>query len=224
MPATRPAANRKRSAPVPPQEADADVTDVEAKAEPESETADSATLDEALSAWSVDAGRAWAAFGLNLYAAWLQGTRALREEQRAAAERAEAACLATGQRLQRAGDWQHAATIQGDFLREQAEDAMETALRLGNIARDNALAVASRIAEGWSDAQLSSFNGATRWAEVQAKLPTSPEALEAEAEHLTNPLTAGPLMWPAQEAMRQSMNLYSTVWHDWIESSNRRVH
>jgi hypothetical protein len=223
MPANAPrsaAASRKRPAPVTPPQ-DAESADAP---EPQAATADASTLDEALAAWSGDAGRSWASFGLNLAAAWLQGARAIREEQRAAAERAEAACLATGQRLQRAGDWQHAAAIQADFLREQVEDNMETALRLAGIARDSALKLANRMAEGWGDAQLTGFNGLSRWAEVQSKLPTSPEVLEAEAEHMAHPFTAGPLMWPAQEAMRQSMTLASSVWNDWLENSQRRMH
>lgn len=226
MPANAPrsaAASRKRSAPATPTQ-DAESANDAVAPEPQAAQADASTLDEALAAWSGDAGRSWASFGLNLAAAWLQGARALREEQRAAAERAEAACLATGQRLQRAGDWQHAAAIQADFLREQVDDTMETTLRLAGIARDSALKLASRMAEGWGDAQLSGFNGLSRWAEVQAKLPTSPEVLEAEVEHVANPFTAGPMMWPAQEAMRQGMTLASSVWNDWLENSQRKMH
>jgi hypothetical protein len=212
-------------------------SDTTAKAEPARDTAvptddagartassTTVTLDEALSAWSSDAGRAWARFGLGLAATWLQGTHSLREAQRAAAERAEAACLDTGKQLETVSDWQRAAMIQADFLREQVEEAVNTAVRLGEIARDSTLALATRTAEGWGQAQLSGFNGMRRWAQVQAALPTTPEVLEAEAEHVTNPLAAMPMVWPAQEAVRQGMGLASSFWNDWVESTQGRVH
>jgi hypothetical protein len=231
MPATsRTSTPRKRSASQ-ARPASEDVEDIESTDVPADEgpaeleaPASAATLDEALSAWSGDAGRAWANLGFSLCAAWLQGARALREEQRAAAERAEAACVAAGEKLQSAGDWQRAAAVQADFLRAQLEDNVQTVLRLAAIARDNAAALARRAAEGLSDAQLSGFNGLSRWAQVQAALPNSVEALEAEAEHLANPLAASPLVWPAQEALRQGMGFANSMWNDWVETAQRRMH
>lgn len=203
---------------------DTTVTSVSASAAGAAPAADATTLDEALSAWSGDAGRTWAGIGLALAAAWLQGARAVREEQRAAAERAEAACLAAGERLQSAADWQHAAAIQADLLREQLEDNVQTALRIGTLWRDSTIALAGQWVEGCTRAQSSGFDNITRLAQVQAALPTSPEVLEAEAEHLANPLAAGPLMWPAQEAMRQGMGVATSVWNDWVQSAQGRSH
>lgn len=235
MPSTPPrSSSSRRSRSTPPTPADTPLADGNGDVTENGDTADTAvsatgstsatTLDEALAAWSGDAGRTWAGLGLQLAAAWLQGARAVREEQRAAAERAEAACLAAGQRLQSAADWQHAAAIQADLLREQLEDNLQTALRIGALWRDNGLALAGQWAEGVTQAQASGFDNITRLAQVQAALPTTPEVLEAEAEHLANPLAAGPLMWPAQEAMRQGMGVATSVWNDWVQSTQGRSH
>jgi hypothetical protein len=236
MPSTTPrSSGNRRSRSTPQSEADTPLSDGDAHVTEPGDARDTAvsatgstsatTLDEALAAWSGDAGRTWAGLGLQLAAAWLQGARAVREEQRAAAERAEAACLAAGQRLQSAADWQHAAAIQADLLREQLEDSVQTALRIGSLWRDNTLALAGQCAEGFVQAQASGFDNITRLAQVQAALPTTPEVLEAEAEHLTNPLAAGPLMWPAQEAMRQGMSMATSVWNDWVQTAQgSRIH
>ena len=182
---------------------------------------DASSWDAALSGWTTDTGRAVLAWGFSMTAALLAGAKATRDVQREAAERAEAACLAAGERLQSTRDGLQAVGVQSDWLRAQNDEAMRLWTRLAEIGARTGAEVVQRTVEGWSSTSSVALAGLGRWAEVQAALPTTPEALQAEAEHVANPLAAGPLAWPAQEAWRQGMSFASSMWNDWVDWSHR---
>lgn len=201
--------------------ADTAATSRAADARPVDTPADASTLDAALSGWTIDTGRAQAAWGMSILATVISATKSAREVQREAAERAESACLEAGRRLQSASDWTQAASAQADWLRSQSDESLRYWSRLAEIATRSSAETFQQSIEGWSKASTAAMEGMTRWAQVQAALPTTPEVMEAEAEHLTNPLSASPLGWPAQEAMRQGLGFATSLWNDWVDWSTR---
>jgi hypothetical protein len=91
-------------------------------------------------------------------------------------------------------------------------------------------AVTRQAAENWSMAAIgllqlqgAASSTAMQWLALQGRFPVTAEAfeaLEAEVEHVTNPLVASPLVWPAQEATRQAMTLATSAWNDWLSWSS----
>lgn len=186
---------------------------------PRPEPAEASSLDAALSGWAMETSRAQMACAMSVFGALVGASRAVREVQRDTAERAEAACEQAGERLQSARDLTHAATLQAEWLRAQGDEALRYWTRLSEIAGESGAQTFQRALEGWTRASTAAFEGMSHWARVQAALPTSAEAIEAEAEHLTNPLSASPLAWPAQEAVRQGVGLATSLWNDWLDWS-----
>ena len=98
-----------------------------------------------------------------------------------------------------------------------------------------AQAQADSALRGWSDlAELLARAGAEQWNAALAAcagadgvaraaadhwLDTAhharPETLEAQTEHVVNAASASPLLWPAQEAMREAMSFGTRHWQDW---------
>lgn len=181
------------------------------------------TLDAAVADWSQDTLRAQFAWGIGLLTAWVGGAKAVREAQRDAADRCEQACLRAGEQLQSARDWSQAASVHGDLIRAQSEEALRLWTELQQASASALAQTFERAVAGWSETSQASLAGLSRWVQVQASMPTSPEVIEAEAEHLTNPLAAGAIGWPAQEAMRQGMNIASSLWNDWMDWSQKNI-
>ncbi|HXD06502.1 MAG TPA: phasin family protein [Burkholderiaceae bacterium] len=93
--------------------------------------------------------------------------------------------------------WSHLAVLMQQMQIERAGDALSSLARI----------------------QRAAFESMLQLLRVQASMPTSPEVMEAEVEHVTSPLTASPMVWPAQEASRQAMSMASTAWNDWVDWS-----
>lgn len=88
--------------------------------------------------------------------------------------------------------WGEAANIASRSAFEAWNEAFSTATRLQTVAQTAAL----------------------HW--MQAAASARPEILESQLEHLTTPLTSSPLVWPAQEAIREAATLSTRGWNDWL--------
>jgi len=186
-----------------------------------SATTETPSLDATLDAWSTQTSREQLALEIATCSTLLHGARAVREAQMQAAEQAEKVYLQAAERLLTARSLQDLAGIQFELLKTDAESAVQYWSRLGELAARNAMDTFQEAAAGWVRLGSTAMAGFTEWTRLQSSLPQGVEIVEAEVEHLTNPLAASPMVWPAQEATRQAMTLASSSWNDWMSWTSR---
>ncbi|MED5619973.1 phasin family protein [Ideonella sp. BN130291] len=179
------------------------------------------TDDTGNDAWPAQAARDHLAWEIASCSAVLRGARALREAQMQAAERAEQAHLQAAERLLTAGGLDEIADIQLQLLRTDAEQALQYWQRLSELATRGALDTLQEAMAGWAQASASAWSGMSQWTRLPGALQATAEKAEAEVEHAANPLAASPLVWPAQEATRQAMDLANATWNDWMSWTGR---
>lgn len=73
----------------------------------------------------------------------------------------------------------------------------------------------------WFRLHAAAWNAAAEWVGAMEEGSGDPERVEAEVEHVVNPLAASPLVWPMQEASRQAMTFASSAWNDWLSWTQR---
>ena len=76
-------------------------------------------------------------------------------------------------------------------------------------------------AAGWVQLNEAAWKAAGQWFGGLSGDPAGLQRLEAEVDHVANPVTASPLVWPAQEATRQAMTLATVAWNDWLTWQQR---
>jgi hypothetical protein len=75
-------------------------------------------------------------------------------------------------------------------------------------------------AVGWAELNGAALKAAGQW--FGALRPDDGlQRVEAEVDHVVNPLAASPFALPAQEAMRQAMALGTAAWNDWLTWQGR---
>jgi hypothetical protein len=190
---------------------------------PEPARADSAsaTIDSTLEDWSTQATREQLGWEIAACRTWLRGARAVREAQLQAGERAEAAHLKAAERLLQARSLNEIAEIQLELMRADVDETLTHFMQLADLGTRSALEAFGEATEGWARASRSAWQGLNAWSHLQSLVASNGEIAEAEVEHFTNPLSASPLVWPAQEAARQAADFASSAWHDWVEWSSR---
>jgi hypothetical protein len=101
------------------------------------------------------------------------------------------------------------------LARTNAEDALhnwsrtaEIVLRGGAQAWGDALAAFAR-------AQTIGEETGRHWLDAAAEQGPA-EALEVQLNRLVTPAAALPLLWPAQESVREAVTLGTRAWHDWF--------
>jgi hypothetical protein len=204
--ATRSASSRRRATPA---EAAA-APDRPAKA---SEPAGQATLDTVIDGYSEATAKEHLAWEIAACTAWLRGAQAVRETQLAASRRAQQAHEGAAERLRQARTPSDIAAVQLELARSNAEGALALAGELAQVAAKNVADLWAESANGLARLHGAALNGALQWRQVQARMPQD-EAIEAEVDHVTSPIAASPLVWPAQEATRQAMTLAASTWND----------
>jgi len=220
----RAAANGRKPV-APPPVVNRDATPEPADAPPPAEAAapvDSerdTTLEGAFDAWSNSVGKEYLAWQIGACTAMLRGAQALRTTQLEAAQRAEAAHQRAGQALLSVTSLGDLASIQLELARADADGATQYWAEVNSLVTRNLLEAMSELANGLTRMSSAAWISAAEWMKVQSALPQSADVLEAEVEHVTSPLAASPLIWPAQEATRQAMTLASSAWNDWISWS-----
>ncbi len=192
-----------------------DPVQAEAPADSERDT----TLEGAIDAWSNSVGKEYLAWQIAACTSVLRGAQALRNAQLEAAQRAEAAHERAAKDLLTVASLGDLTNIQLELARADADGANQYWTEVSGVITRNLLESVGQLAEGLTRMNGALWNAATEWMKVQAALPQTADVLEAEVEHVTSPLAASPLMWPAQEATRQAMTLASSAWNDWISWS-----
>ncbi|MEW6707573.1 MAG: phasin family protein [Pseudomonadota bacterium] len=179
------------------------------------------SVDVALEDWTTKATREQLACEIAACRAVLRNARALREVQLQAAERAEAAHLAAAERLLQARGVGDVADVQFELLRTDFDEALQYWTRLGESAMRTAFEVMQESAEGFTRMSASVWDGWNQFTRWQAQAAQHADIAEAEVEHLANPLAASPLLWPMQEATRQTLDMANAAWHDWMDWTGR---
>jgi len=175
-------------------------------------------IDSTLDAWSSQAARESLSWQIDTCRALLRGAKAVREAQVQAAERAEASYLKAAEQLLSARSVADIGSLQLELLRANAEESLQHLTHLGELATRGWAETLQQAAEGWTRLGAAAWEGALQWSRWQASLPASADLVEAEMEHVTNPIAASPMVWPAQEATRQAMSLAAQTWNDWLGS------
>lgn len=182
-------------------------------ASPAAAPADDGTLDGVIDGYSEATAKEQLAWEIAACTAWLRGAQAVRETQLAASRRAQEAHESAAAQLKQARTPSDIAAVQLALVRSNAEGALALAAELGQVAAKNAVDLWSESAAGFTRLHGAALQGLLQWTRVQARMPQD-EAIEAEVEHVTSPIAASPLVWPAQEATRQAMTLAASTWND----------
>jgi hypothetical protein len=175
--------------------------------------AEDTTLDGVIDGYSETTAREQLAWEIATCTAWLRGAQAVRETQLAASRRAQEAHESAARQLQRAQSPSDIAAVQLSLARSNAEGALMLAAELGRVAASNAVELWNESATGLARLHSAAWTSAVQWGRIQARMPQD-EAIEAEVDHVTSPIAASPLVWPAQEATRQAMTLAASTWND----------
>lgn len=189
--------------------------------DPGAQGATAGDADAGDEAWPIQASRDHLAWEIATFSAVLRGAKALREAQMQAAEAAEQAHLQAAERLLTAAGLDDLADIQLQLMRAQAEQAMQHWGHLAELAARGSLDAMQEAIAGWARASVSTWSGMSQWARWPAALQATAEQAEAEVEHVANPMAASPLVWPAQEATRQAIDLANATWNDWMSWTGR---
>jgi hypothetical protein len=215
--AKRSAGRKAPSRPVPVAPASSG-TDRHAASQPKAEADEAAppAIDSALDAWSASATREQLAWQIGLCRTLLRGAKAVRQAQAEAAERAESAQLRAADQLLSARGVSDFAEVQFELLRTNAEEAAQYWNRLGEVAVRSAAEAWQEGSTGWGRASAAAWEGLMQWTRWQAAVPQTADLVEAEVEHVANPFAASPLVWPAQEAARQVLDMAAGAWRDWL--------
>jgi hypothetical protein len=180
-----------------------------------------ATFDGALDAWSTITAKEQLAWEIASAFSLLRSAEAVREAQQEVARRAEAAHEQAAEHLKQARGMAELAAIQLELARVDAESAIEYWNRVTEVTTRTALDAINEATNGIARLQSATMDAFAACARLQSTLPQTPDVLEAEVEHLTNPFTSSPLVWPMQEAARQAMTMASSAWNDMLNWSGR---
>lgn len=173
-------------------------------------------IDIALDDWSENSAKEQVAWEISAATALLRSVQALREAQLEAARHAQQALEQAAAQLKKAHGIGEVAAVQVELARADAEGAMQLLGKVGELTTKSALEMWNESAAGYARLQNAAWSSLLQFSKAQAALPGSAEVLEAEVEHITNPVTSSPLVWPAQEATRQAMTLAASTWNDWL--------
>jgi hypothetical protein len=188
--------------------------DAAPKHTPPAADAEATSIDTTLDHWSNDSWREQLSLGIDAMS-WLFGAaQSLRELQLATARRAEAAQLQAAEQLKTANGMADFNRLQVELARAHMQTAVDHCSHLSEAASRHAVEAMAAITDHMVRLQNLGWSTLAQWSQLRAALPQQPEIVEAELEHLTNPLAASPFAWPAQEATRQAFTLASSAWND----------
>jgi hypothetical protein len=173
------------------------------------------TFDNVLERWRHGCAKAGLGGELGASNAMLRSAAALYRLQLEAVERAHKAQEQAQGRLAKARNVSEVTSIGLQLAQTNAEDALHYWTRLAEIALRGSV-------DGWSDA-LSLVTRAQglgdqtgrHWLDAAAQQRPA-EALEAQLNQLVTPAAALPMLWPAQESVREAVTLGTRAWHDWL--------
>jgi hypothetical protein len=171
------------------------------------------TFDNVLERWRHGYVKAGGELGASN--AMLRSAAALQRLQLEAVERARKAHEQAQGRLARAHGVAEMTSVGLQLAQTNAEDALHYWSRAAEIvlhgsveAWSDALALAAR-AQGLGD------ETGRHWLDAAAEQRPA-EALELQLNQLVTPAAALPMLWPAQESVREALTLGTRAWHDWL--------
>ncbi|HET9646094.1 MAG TPA: phasin family protein [Burkholderiaceae bacterium] len=180
-----------------------------------------ATFDGALDTWSTITAKEQLSWEIASTVSLLRNAEAVREAQHEVAKRAEAAHEQAAEQVKQARGIAELAAIQLELARVDTESAFDYWSRMGELSTRTALETINEAASGIARLQSATMDAFAACARLQSTLAQTPEVLEAEVEHVTNPFTSNPFLWPMQEAARQAMTMASSAWNDMLDWSGR---
>jgi hypothetical protein len=175
-----------------------------------------AAIDAMLDDWSQSAAKEQIAWEISASNAVLRNAQALREAQLDATMRAQQAHEQCALQLEEANSINDLAVVQMSLAQAEAQSVFEYWAKLNESTTRGMLEACAEAANGCVRWQNAAWSAWLRLSQLRALLPRNAEELEAEVEHVTNPVTASPLVWPALEATRQAMTLATNSWNDWL--------
>ena len=173
------------------------------------------TFDNVLERWRHGCAKAGLAGELGASNAVLTAAAALHRLQFETVDRMRRSHEQAQGRLAAARSVAEVADVGQQLARTNAEDALhywsrtaEIVLRGGAQAWGDALAAFAR-------AQTIGEETGRHWLDAAAEQRPA-EALEVQLNQLVTPAAALPLLWPAQESVREAVTLGTRAWHDWF--------
>jgi hypothetical protein len=194
----------------------ADAASVQAAPAAEAEVA---SIDTTLDHWSNDSWREQLSLGIDAMSWLFSAAQSLREVQLTSARRAEAAQLNAAEQLKTAHGLADFNRLQLELARDHAQTMVDHCNRFTEAASRHAVEAMTAVIDHMARLQNLGWSTLAQWSQLQAAMPQQPDIVEAELEHLTNPLAASPFAWPAQEATRQAFTLASSAWNDLLNWS-----
>lgn len=175
------------------------------------------SIDNVLERWSFGVAKEGVADEIGVSNALLRSALALREMQIDAAKRTQATHEKAAEQLKSARSVAEVTSVGLMLAQADAEGAVRYWSEMAGI-------VAKGGFDGWSEAfrALTRTSGIAQsfsqhWLETMAS--AKPETVAAQVEHATTPVTSSPLVWPAQEAVREAMSLGARNWNEWLGST-----
>jgi hypothetical protein len=173
------------------------------------------TFENVLERWRHGCAKAGLGGELGASNAMLRSAAALHRLQLDAVERTRKAHEQAQGRLAKARSVAEMTSVGLQLAQTNAEDALHYWTRLAEIALRGSV-------DGWNDA-LSLVTRAQglgdqtgrHWLDAAAQQRPA-EALEAQLNQLVTPAAALPMLWPAQESVREAVTLGTRAWHDWL--------
>jgi hypothetical protein len=173
------------------------------------------TFDNVLERWRHGCAKAGLGGELGASNAMLRTAAALHRLQLEAVERTRKAHEQAQGRLAKARSVAEMTSVGLQLAQTNAEDALHYWSRTAEITLRGS-------AEGWADAltlvtraQGLGDETGRHWLDAAAKQRPA-EALEAQLNQLVTPAAALPMLWPAQESVREAVTLGTRAWHDWL--------
>lgn len=173
------------------------------------------TFDNVFERWRHGCAKAGLGGELGASNAMLRTAAELQRLQLEALERTREAYEQAQARLAKARSLAEMSSVGMELAQANAEHALHY---WGRAAE----AVLHGSADGWADAlalagRAQGFGGETgrHWLDAAAQQRPA-EALEAQLDQLVTPAAALPMLWPAQESVREALTLGTRAWHDWL--------
>jgi hypothetical protein len=175
----------------------------------------SASFDNVADRWRQGWAQAGVSGELGASETLLRASLALQEVQAETVRRMQQAHTQAQAKLGAARSPAELARVGLELAQSEAEQALSHWSRTADIALRSAV-------DGWSAAlalslraQAVSGEAGRHWLDaVTQQRPV--EATQAQLDQLATPAAALPLLWPAQESVRQALTLGARAWNDWL--------
>lgn len=177
---------------------------------------DRLTFDGVLNDWAEQLSREQLNCALALGTSLLHSTEKLAEVQVEFSRQAQQGFAQMKRQLQDAHGLADLGAVQTGLLQADWEAFSRSSLRLAELGAASLAQIWQEGSNGQTRMGCALWKSAMDWMRLQSTLPAHADILEAEVEHVLSPVTASPLVWPAQEAARQAALMAANGWNGWL--------